>query len=60
MIAHLLIIFINVFIIFYLQDNNKAFLSLSWVEKWEFRLVYMYGKKVKEENKKEKGNRRGK
>ena len=39
---------------------DKTFLSLSWVEKWEFRLVYMYGKEIREGNKKEKGNKRGK
>ena len=36
---------------------DKAFLL---VEKKEFRLVYMYGKEIREGNKKEKGNKRGK
>ena len=60
MIAHLLIIIFNVFSSFSTCSIiDKAFLSLSWVKKQKFLLVYMYGKEIREGNKKEKGNKRG-
>ena len=52
MIAHLLIF--NIVLFFTCSINDNAFLSLSWVEKQEFRLVYMYGKEIREGNRKEK------
>ncbi len=59
MIPHLLIIF-SIKFLFLIAVVGLAFLSLSWVEKREFRLVYMYGKEIRKGNKKEKGNKRGK
>ena len=39
---------------------DKAFLFLSWVEKQEFRLVYIYGKGNERRNERGKEMREGK
>ena len=54
MIAHLLIFNVFIVLFFTCSINDNAFLSLSWVEKREFWLVYMYGKEIREGNRKEK------